>query len=91
MMDKAPTTSCERCNKGLPSMKPPRPRSGRYAEGSAGPVRVLLGGVEEWFCWSYCWKKAHPEKPGRAKKQKSQIKLRGSSSSPFDPVEEEAA
>ncbi len=81
--------SCQVCAKEL-RLKPPRPRSGRrYREGAAGPVRVVLeGGIEAWFCWPKCWKKAHPEKPGKAKRKK-QIKLRGSKTSPR--VEEEAA
>ncbi|PLS86527.1 MAG: hypothetical protein CYG60_06760 [Actinobacteria bacterium] len=84
-MEKA-HTSCAQCLKEIPSMKPLRPRSGRYAEGSAGPVRVLLGGVEEWWCFPRCWKKAHPEKPGKAKRKKP-IKLRGSKTTPLEDSE----
>ncbi len=87
-MEKTPT--CEVCNKEIPSMKPPRPRSGRYAEGSAGPVRLLLGGVEAWFCWPKCWAKAHPAKPGRAKtgkKGKQNISLKGSRTPPLEDSE----
>lgn len=78
--------SCEVCNKGIPSMNPPRPRSGRYGEGTAGPVRVFLEGVESWFCWPYCWKKAHPDKPGKSKKGKKgkqTIRLKGSRTTPL--------
>ncbi|PLS83679.1 MAG: hypothetical protein CYG60_21530 [Actinobacteria bacterium] len=87
---------CARCARPLPDgLKPPRPRSGRYREGAAGPVRVVKGGLESFYCWPSCWKKAHPERPGKTsakrKKQKSQIKLRGSKTSPLDPVEDDAA
>ncbi len=90
-MPPAACSWCARCLPGPDPLRPRPPRSGTFKEGAAGPVRVLKGGLESFYCWPYCWKKAHPEKPGRAKKQKSQIKLRGSKTTPFDPVEEEAA
>ncbi len=51
--------SCERCAKPLPDgFTPPRPRSQRYPEGAAGPVRLVKDGVTLWWCTSRCFKAA---------------------------------
>ncbi len=85
-----PPASCSWCARELPGpdpLRPRPPRSGTFKEGAAGPVRVVKGGVESWWCFPRCWKKAHPEKPGRAKKGKKgkqNISLKGSRTTPLE-------
>ncbi len=50
---------CVRCGRPLPDgFTPPRPRSGRYHEGAAGPLCVVKGGIDSWWCTSRCFKAA---------------------------------
>ncbi len=84
-----PPAACSSCARWLPGpdpLRPRPPRSGTFKEGAAGPVRVVVGGVESFYCWPYCWKRAHPEKPAKAKRKKP-IKLRGSKTTPLEDSE----
>ncbi len=80
-----PPAACSWCRRELPGpdpLRPRPPRSGRYREGAAGPVRVAVGGLESFYCWPGCWTKAHPAKPGKSKKGKRNIRLKGSKTTP---------
>ncbi len=83
-MTEETSPACERCAKPLPDgLKPPRPRSGRYPENAAGPLRVTIPSAEgpplvTWWCGRRCFEAAR-EKPGKKRRKgKAQIRLRGS-------------
>lgn len=75
-----PPFRCARCGRPLPdSLKPPRPRSGRYTEGMAGALRVTIPSADgppvmTWWCGRLCFEAAC-EKPSKKKRRGKPARL----------------